>query len=312
MKVVRGFKEQGFRKWKSIITIGGFDGIHIGHAAILKHLAWMAREKGAKSVVITFDPLPREFLQKKAFKVITTVEEKLAILEATGVDGVFIIPFTSRLSQLEAVDFLEKLWSSFHLPGIVVGHNHHFGRNGKGGIALLRSFSRSKGIDLQVVREVLFENEIVSSTRIRRAIMHGKVREAGEMLGRPFSFAATVAKGNGIGTALSYPTANLEVNATRKLLPKEGVYAAKVSMNATEYGAMLYLGRRPTFYEKGRESVEAYIMGYEGNLYGKEISVSVIERIREERKFSSAENLKDQIMNDEVTAQKIIKKLVIP
>jgi riboflavin kinase/FMN adenylyltransferase len=311
MKVVRGFDKKDFSKWKNVITIGGFDGIHIGHTAILAHLCEMARKKEGKGLVITFDPLPKEFFQTKAFKVITTVDEKLAILADIGVDGVFVISFTPQLSQLDAADFLEKLWSTFHPLGIVVGHNHHFGRDGKGGITLLRSFAREKHIDLQIVDEVMLNNEIVSSTRIRAAIAQGNVKEAGKMLGRPFSFSATVAKGDGIGTKLAYPTANLEVITGQKVLPMAGVYAAKVSLNGNEFGAMLYLGKRPTFYEKGRSSIEAYIMGFEGSLYGKEISVSVIERIREERKFSSPQNLKDQIMSDEVTARKIINNLAV-
>ncbi len=311
MKVVRGIDKNDFIQWKSCITIGGFDGIHIGHTAILEHLFSMVRAQRAKSVVITFDPLPKAFFRREAFRVITTIDEKLALLKGMGVDGVLIIPFTKRLSELEAGDFLEKLWSAFDLQGIVVGHNHHFGKDCKGGISQLQSFAGEKGIALEVVKEVLFQGEIVSSTRIRKTVSQGDVKMAGEMLNRPFSFSATVAKGNGVGTSLAYPTANLEAIPEQKILPKRGVYAAKVSMNGSEYGAMLYLGKRPTFYEDGRASIEAYIMGYEGNLYGKQISVRVIQKIREERKFSSAKSLKNQIMNDEVTARKIIKGLAI-
>jgi riboflavin kinase/FMN adenylyltransferase len=311
VKVIKGFDRKDFRGWKSVITIGGFDGIHIGHAAILEYLCEMARAKEGKGIVVTFDPLPRAFFQKELFKVITTTEEKLEILENIGVDGVFIISFTDTLSRLSAGDFLEKVWDSFHPLGIIVGHNHHFGRDGRGGIPLLKSYSREKGIDLKVVKEVLFDGEIVSSTRIRREIAHGNVKVAGEMLDRAFSFSAVVTKGNGIGRALTYPTANLSPTSEKKVLPLHGVYAAKVLIDGIEYGAMLYLGKRPTFFEKGRSSIEVYVMGYEGNLYDKEILVRVIERIREEKKFSSAENLKDQIMNDEENARKIIERLAI-
>lgn len=311
MKVVRGFDKKDFAGWESVITIGGFDGIHTGHAAILSHLCEMARSTKAKAVVITFAPLPREYFKGESFKILTTVGEKLAILEQVGIDGVFIISFTPELSRMQPSRFLGRLWDSFQLRGIVVGRNHHFGKDGRGGIPVLRAYASQKHVALDVVENVMFRDEMVSSSRIRTSIAQGNVKEAHEMLGRPFSFSATVAKGNGIGKELSYPTANLEVIASQKVLPSSGVYAAKVSLNGGEYGAMLYLGKRPTFFEKGRSSIEAYIMGYNGNLYGKEISVGVIERIRAERKFSSQENLKEQIMNDEVTARKIIKNLTV-
>lgn len=311
MKVVRGFESNDFAEWKSVIAIGGFDGVHIGHAAILSRLCDMARRKGGKGIVITFDPLPRQFFKRDGCRVITSVDEKLALLEAIGVDAVFIISFTGELSRVEPGNFLERIWGSFHPLGIVVGHNHHFGRGGRGGIPMLHAFSNEKQVDLQVVKDVLHRNEIVSSTRIRKEISEGNVKEAAQMLGRPFSFSALVTRGNGIGTSLAYPTANLEMSEGRKVLPGSGVYAAKASMDGGDYGAMLYLGKRPTFYERGQPSIEAYIMGFEGNLYGKEISVAVIERIREEKKFSSAKNLKDQIMNDEATARKIIKDLAV-
>jgi riboflavin kinase/FMN adenylyltransferase len=310
MKVMRGFDRNAFDStWESVVTIGGFDGIHVGHAAILEHLCDRARSGGGKGIVITFDPLPREFFKKDAFKVITTVEEKLEILEAIGVDGVWIIPFTEKFSQLDALVFLEKVWEYLHPFGIIVGHNHHFGRDGKGGISILRTFSQKKGIDLIIVKEVKSRDEIVSSTRIRRLIAQGEIKGANMMLGRAFSFCATVTKGEGIGKALSYPTANLAAVSGKKILPKDGVYAAKVGMNGGEYGAMLYFGRRPTFGSGGRSGIEAHLMGFKGDLYGRGLLVKVIEKIREERKFSSPKNLRHQIMNDEAVAKKIIKSM---
>jgi len=310
MKIGWGLEEKEFEKWKNIITIGSFDGIHRGHSIILKNLLKLATKYGGKSIVITFDPLPKEFLKKNNFQVITTLEEKLKILQENGIDGVCIIPFTEDFSKIEPYNFLKKIWKHFRPYAISVGYTHHFGKDGSGGVSLLEEFSKEKGIDLLEVEDVKVDDMTVSSSRIRDFISQGEITKANDMLGREFFFSATVNRGQGIGKTLSYPTANLKINSLKKILPKEGVYAAKVLLNFRNFGAMLYLGKRPTFYEDSRSTCEVYIMGFKGNLYDKQLLVKVVDRIREERKFRSAQNLRSQIMNDEETARKIINSLV--
>ncbi|TES90688.1 MAG: bifunctional riboflavin kinase/FAD synthetase [Candidatus Cloacimonadota bacterium] len=310
MKIVRGFGEQAGRKWKNIISIGSFDGIHRGHKVILENLLKLAGKYRAKSTIITFDPLPKEFFQKGTFKVISTLDEKLKVFEEYGIDVVCIIPFTKKFSQIEPLDFLNKIWKYFSPYAIVVGYNHHFGKDGMGGVSLLEDFSIEKGIYLRKVEEVKLGALTVSSSRIRHLIAQGDIKRANEMLGRKFFFSAVVNKGRGIGRILSYPTANLSLDLPNKIIPKEGVYAAKAFFDSRIYGAMLYFGRRPTFSDEFSFSCELYIMEFKGNLYGKEITVRIVDRIREEKKFHSAQNLKSQIINDEEAARKIISNSV--
>ncbi|TET21184.1 MAG: bifunctional riboflavin kinase/FAD synthetase [Candidatus Cloacimonadota bacterium] len=310
MRIVKGFKKEKLFTDRNFVSIGSFDGIHIGHQAILCKVRELTYVNKGKGIVVTFDPLPREFFCKENLKVITTIDEKLKILQHLGVDGVVIIPFTDKFSKIEASDFLKKIWNFFHPYAIIVGCNHHFGKDGKGGLPLLRAFSREKAFQLIEVREVREGERVVSSSGIRDLIVQGNMKQVNEMLGRTFFFSARVTKGEGVGRTLSFPTANLEVSSPRKILPGRGVYVAKIVLNRKEYGAMLYLGKRPTFCADGHSRCELHIMGFSGNLYGKNLIVRVLKKIREEKKFRSAQNLKDQIMSDENTARKIIKGVV--
>ena len=305
MKIVYGLEEKNFELWRNLITIGNFDGIHRGHSIILKRLLGLANETGRKSIVVTFKPLPKMFLRKSNFKLITTLDEKFQIMEDYGIDGVCVLPFTERFSKIEPQEFLKKLWEYFHPEGIVVGYNHRFGRDGKGGVSLLEDFSREKDIELIVVKEVRVGDTTVCSSRIRVLISNGEIGRANEMLGRNFFFSGTVCRGNGVGKSLSFPTANLKIDSPQKILPEEGVYAARVSVNGANFGAMLYLGKKPTFYESADSICELYIMEFNENLYGKKLKVEVLKRIREDKKFNSAHKLKEQLSRDEETARKI-------
>ena len=307
MRIIKGFKEGGFKGWKNLITIGSFDGIHKGHEAIIKKLVELATKNGGKSVVITFDPLPKEFFGEGKFKLITTFNEKLEILQEYGIDGVCVIPFTDEFSMVEPDEFLEIIWDYFQPCCIVVGKSHHFGRDGRGGLNLLKDFSAEKGIELLKVREVKEDNTTISSSGIRDYIIQGDIKKANRMLGRGYFFSAKVDRGKGVGRVLSYPTANLRIVSLKKVLPKQGVYAAEVLFKREKYGAMLYLGKRPTFSDGFHSTCEVHIMGYKGNLYGKKLTVKILDRIREERRFCSVQNLKKQIMGDEKIARKIIK-----
>ncbi len=310
MKIVHGFSNKKFSGWKNIVTIGSFDGVHIGHQAIIETLVRLSRENSGKSVIVTFAPLPKEFFGNDRFKLLMTLDEKIEAFRKSGVDGVCIIPFTKRFSIIEPVDFLQKLWEYFKPFCIVVGYNHHFGRNGEGNFRILKKFSLNKNILLKKIGEIESLGTVVSSSRIRKLVGQGNILKANKMLGKEYSINARVSKGRGVGRTISYPTANLLIDLKKKLMPKDGVYAAKAEIDDKSFGAMLYLGTRPTLSKGTQLSCEVHIMGFEDDIYGKQLKVKLLERIRNEKKFSSTQSLKSQIMNDEVTAKNILANVV--
>ena len=311
MIVTHSLEDKEFKNWQSVITIGSFDGVHKGHWTILNTILRLAQECDCKTVVITFDPIPKYFSSNGKVKLITTLEEKLQIVNKLKVDGVVVIPFDEKFSEIEPVHFLDMVWNNLRPYAITVGYNHHFGRKGEGNISLLKEFSIKKHIKLITVDEVTIDKMDVSSTVIRKFIKDGKIEEANRLLGRNFFFSASVLKGAAVGRTLSYPTANLRINSEKKILPKEGVYAAQVLVDGQLYGAMLYIGTRPTFYESSPITCEVYIMGFEGNIYDKEVTVYVLKRIRDEKKFNTSQNLIKQINSDEIIAKQIIDNALL-
>ena len=310
MKLVHGFTKNGFSRWRNIITIGGFDGVHVGHKAIIEALQSQSKENAGKNIIITFTPLPKEFFKKSDFKLLLTQKEKLEILRNLGVDGVCIIPFTDKISKIKPLMFLQELWKYFKPFEIVVGYNHHFGKNGEGGFNILKEFAHKKGILLKKIGKVKTLGSVVSSSRIRQSIRKGEIEIANKMLGRDYFINGRVIRGDGVGRNISYPTANLSVNSSKKLLPKDGVYAVKVELDSKIYGGMLYLGKRPTFSEGNQFSCEVHILGFKGDIYGRDLKVKLLKRIRKEKKFCSAQSLKNQIMTDENTAKKILGSVI--
>jgi riboflavin kinase/FMN adenylyltransferase len=310
MKIVCGLEKSQFRKKRNVITIGSFDGIHIGHRAILHRMLEVVPRYKGRSVVITFDPLPKEFFSGGDFKVLMTREEKTDELKEIGIEEICIIPFTKEFSVIDASEFLEKIWDNFRPAAIAFGHNHHFGKDGKGGVTLLKDYSERKGFDLFEIEEVRIGKSAVSSSRIREFILEGEMRRANEMLGRPFFFSGSVQKGDGVGRSLSYPTANLRLDDEKKILPKDGVYAARAIHDSQEFSAMLYIGTRPTFTDSLQRTCELYMMNYDGDLYGNTLKISVLDRIRDERKFRSSRILRRQIVDDEKNARRIINSRI--
>jgi riboflavin kinase/FMN adenylyltransferase len=308
MKVVWGFYKDVFKSNRNVITIGSFDGVHRGHTIILKTVKSLSRQHSLNSIVITFNPLPKDFFGNSV-KLITTLDEKIWLLNEYGIDGVCVMPFDLKFSRMEPEIFLKNIWNYFNPYAVVVGYDHHFGKDRRGDISLLEDFSKEKGFILKEIEEVKAEGETVSSSKIRELIYCGEMKRANQLLGREFFFSASVDKGDGIGKTLSYPTANLNANSEKKILPKKGVYAARVVLGDREYGGLLYVGNRPTLYENSPSTCEVYMVNFEGNLYQKKLKVKVLERIREEKKFDSTQKLREQITSDEEVAKKILNSM---
>lgn len=292
---------------KAAVTIGTFDGVHRGHRQIIRQLTDEAAACGGVSVIVTFDPHPREVLQPGAggLQLLTTLEEKLILLSEMKVDYVVVVPFTRAFSEMTAsayvTDFLVKY---FHPHTIILGYDHHFGHNREGNIQLLRQMSEAAGFRVVEIPEQVVKNLTVSSTKIRNYLKAGDVALARELLGYPYGVSGTVIHGEGRGRALGFPTANLAVASEAKLIPAEGVYAALAELHGTPrpgvtslWLAAVNIGRLPTFGGRERR-IEAYVLDFQGDLYGCEVFLKFEHYLRGDRKFENVEQLVEAIRED--------------
>ena len=291
---------------RPIVTVGTFDGIHLAHRAILHEVVNRAQKVGGTSMVLTFEPHPQVQLNPQtAPLLLTTQEEKLGILDSLRLDVVVLLTFTRELAQMEAPEFVEQiLHRKLRAWEVVIGHDHAFGRGRQGRLGTLQDLGDRLGFKVDAMEPVLHGGQPISSTRIRRRLRAGQVKEASEMLGRPYSLVGRIIPGDGRGRQLSYPTANLEV-PPRKLIPANGVYAVESSFTAPSLRGLLNVGLRPTFGGEAR-MVEVHFFDFQGSLYGKEISVQLIERIRDEEKFANGTRLSEQIRKDEEVARRLL------
>jgi len=282
----------------SFVTIGNFDGVHLSHRHICRKLASDAVEAGAKSLVITFDPHPKMILHPdiRPFFLITTLEEKLNLLEECGIDATLIIAFSPDYAKTTAREFVcETLGQKLAIKKIIIGHDYTFGQNKKGNDAYLISAGQELGFEVEVVDAFKLGEDIVSSTLIRNLIVQGKVGEAAQLLGRWYNVAGTVVTGFGRGIKLGFPTAN--INPEKELLPPAGIYAAFVNVDGKRYMAALNIGAKPTFADY-TFTFEAHLLDFEGDLRGKRLNTEFVEKLRDIVKFDSPEALKKQIAAD--------------
>ncbi len=282
------------------VTVGNFDGVHRGHEAVLEELVRIVEMSGRRGVAVTFDPHPLCVVAPgSAPRLLAPLDERLELIAAAGVENVLVMPFTAELAGNEADTFLRSIGVG-QGSHVVLGYDFHMGRDRSSGIESLGELGRLVGFDLDVVPAVLFEGEAISSSRIRAAISRGDVEEAGGMLGRPYPIRGAVVRGDGVGgTILGAPTANIETHAL-KLLPADGVYY--VEDGASHRPGVLYIGRRPTF-GSGERRVEVHLLDVEADLYGLELAVSVLRRIRGDREFADAAGLRAQISRDIAAAR---------
>ncbi|MBR5602694.1 MAG: bifunctional riboflavin kinase/FAD synthetase [Bacteroidales bacterium] len=293
----------------AIVTIGTFDGVHLGHQAILKDMVKTAKEIGGETVVITFYPHPRQVLNINAanLRFITTQEEKLQLLEKSGIDNVVVVNFTKEFSRVSSEDFIRDYILKYINPvKLVIGYDHHFGNNRMGDFNLLNEMQEKYNFKVQRIEAHDVENIAVSSTKIRLSLKQGDVLRANALLGYHFSYIGKVISGNKIGRQIGYRTANIEVEREFRLIETPGVYATYVDYEGKEYKSMTYIGKKPTINDDEIENIEVHIFDFDGDLYDKEIKVRFVKRVRGEQKFESLDALKKQIQIDEKNIREIL------
>ena len=296
----------------AVVTIGTFDGVHLGHQAIFNKMKALAQSVGGQTVVVTFSPHPRQVLNidSSNLRFLTTPEEKLKKFEEFGIDNVVIINFTKEFSRTPSEVFIKDYIIDHLKPAyIVVGYDHHFGKNRMGDFDLLNDLKKKYGFKVERIAAQDVEHIAISSTKIRNALAQGNVKSANRLLGYPYAVTAEVVRGNEIGRTIGFPTANLELPREYMMFGRGGVFACLVDYNGVTYKAMANIGHRPTIGDRaeGDMLIEVNLFDFDGDLYGKPITVRFIDRIRDEVKFEGLPELKAQLERDREKAKELLK-----
>lgn len=287
----------------SIVTIGTFDGVHLGHQKIIKRLVELKQKQGGEIVLFTFDPHPRKILfpEQKDLKLITTTEEKCDILKQFGVDHVLVYPFTTEFSKMQAQDYISNIIvKGVKTKTLVIGYDHRFGSNREGSIDTLKQFAPIYHFDLEEIPAQEINQLNVSSTRIRKAIEDGDIQTANDFLGYTFFITGEVIKGKQLGRTIGYPTANIFIDNADKLIPKIGVYAVNVVLKGVTYKGMLNVGTNPTTDFDNKIKIEVNIFDFDADIYGETLKVEFVKWIRNEEKFANLDELKQALANDKI------------
>lgn len=303
MRTIRGLESYPPDARPGAVALGAFDGIHLGHRAILGRAVTLARERGLEALACTFDPHPLEVLQPdRAPRPITTLADRLELIAETGIDTAVVVAFTRAIAALEPEAFVrDALAGTLRAREIVVGFNHRFGRGARGDARLLETLGPSLGFRTHVVAPLEVDGVPVSSSEIRAALGRGDLERAARLLGRPYALGGEVVHGAGRGRTLGFPTANVRMDLRLPLAP--GVYACRARVGPAEYRAVVNAGVRPTFGET-ELAVEAHLLDFSGDLYGQRIHLTFLRRLREERRFPSVEALREQIAADVAAARR--------
>lgn len=291
----------------TVVTIGTFDGVHIGHQKIVNRLVNHAE---LDSVILTFFPHPRMVLQQdNTIKLLHTIEEKTSVLNQLGLDHLVIHPFTKEFSRLTAQQFVEDiLVNQLKAKKIIIGYDHRFGRNRTADISTLKDFGEHYGFVVEEITKQDVDDVAVSSTKIRTALQKGQIEKANAFLGQPYMLTGTIVKGKGIGKTLGYPTANIQIEEAYKLIPKNGVYIVKTNFKGITYFGMMNIGTNPTVGGKS-QTIETYFFNMDTDLYGSKMTIQMLKRIRDEKKFASVDQLIEAMQNDEKISINYIETL---
>jgi riboflavin kinase/FMN adenylyltransferase len=296
----------------SVVTIGTFDGVHIGHTKIINQLITISLKNNLTSILLSFFPHPKMVLQNdNELKLINTIQEKEELLHSLNLDYLIIKEFTKEFSRLSALEFVRDiLVNKLNAKHIIIGYDHHFGRNRTANIEQLKEFGELYDFKVTEILAQDIDDIAISSTKIRKALINGEIKLANKFLGYNFFFNGDVVHGNNIGKTISFPTANIKVDQPYKLIPKNGVYIVKTIIdNQTTFG-MMNIGYNPTFNRK-QKSIEIHFLNFNKNIYHKNLTIEMIMRIRNEIKFNSVEDLKKQLEQDKLSTLNYIKSLNI-
>ena len=308
MRIFDNLKSYSSEK-ESILTIGTFDGVHIGHNKILKRLIQDSKKNNLSSLVMTFFPHPRMILNKShEIKMIDTIDEKINLLEKTGLDNLIIHPFDNNFSKIRTKEFVEEiLVKKLKIKEIIIGYDHKFGKDREASVEDLKKFGKDYMFTVKEIPAQEIDSIAISSTKIRNAILNGEIEKCNKFLGRNFILTGKVVYGDGLGKKIDFPTANIEIKETYKIIPKNGVYLVKTKINSNTYFGMMNIGIRPTVGGTNK-SLEIHFFNFKDNIYGKNVSIEIIKKIRDEEKFSSIDQLKIQLKKDEQFCLKLINK----
>lgn len=307
MKIYRPFEKEV--PTGGVITLGFFDGVHIGHQAILRKVKSEAQEMNADPLVLTLWPHPRIVLGKNADELllINTLDEKTSLIAHNGLEHFVVIPFSYELSELSAEDFFKMFFVDWlKIKKLIVGYDHHIGKNGSGDFSTMQKLGSKYKVEVEKVEAQMYENTNISSTKIRKLILIGEVEKSSKYLGYDYFLSGVVEKGFQLGRKIGFPTANIRVLEKHKIIPADGVYAVKVIVDGLILNGMLNIGFRPTISKDQHKTIEVNIFDFDSSIYGSTVTIQFVSKIRDEIKFSGIEDLKQQLERDRLSAQKIL------
>ncbi|MEK7263217.1 MAG: bifunctional riboflavin kinase/FAD synthetase [Bacteroidota bacterium] len=294
----------------SVVTVGTYDGIHLGHQQIFREVVTRAQKRNAKSVFVTFEPHPKEVIQQKPIRLLTTLNERVEQFRQWLPDVIWVVNFTYDFSRLSPKEFYEKyIVKNLRVAEVVEGYDHMFGRDRKAGIEELQAMGKEFQFDVHIVSPVMSDGTEVSSTKIRHLLDDGNVTQANKFLGRAYTFSGEIIHGDGRGVTIGFPTANIKVGAMNKLIPAGGVYTVRAIIDGLAYYGMMNIGTNPTFSENGTQSFEVHLFNTDKDFYTKEITIQLLKRLRAEKKFSTAEELVAQLHNDKEESLHLITNI---
>ncbi len=292
----------------AVVTIGSFDGVHLGHQKVLNDLKTIAKNNNARTVVISFEPHPRLFFNPNTdLRLLTTIEEKAELLSQQNIDELVLQKFDDEFAKQDAETFIKKLVKNLNMTNLLIGYDHRFGKDRKGTFDFVKSLEQKYGFKTHKIEPLIIDGKPVSSSIIRKALLDGDVRLVQTYLGRPYVLTGQVVEGNRLGRTLGFPTANIKVGAPYKLIPKQGVYLVKSIIDNQPVFGMMNIGVRPTIDGK-KQIMEIHFFDFNGDLYGKSIPVYFLERLRDEQKFPSLEALQNQLKKDAEVSRQMISK----